>query len=116
MGYQSFTKLDRGKNTNALMLITEIVVITIYMVISTITIMQQLYATKVYITKQLLNFTIITANPSCISGSLSLVDKILKIFVFGQWHTLCGNTWTLGQAKVACRQLGRNPIGMIINI
>ena len=48
----------------------------------------------------------------CKGGELSLNGTILKICVFGQWHTLCGNTWTLDQAKVACRQLGRNPIGM----
>ena len=52
------------------------------------------------------------ANLSCISGSLSLENKSLRICAFGQWHTLCGNTWTLGQAKVTCRQLGRNLIGM----
>ena len=48
----------------------------------------------------------------CKGGELSLDGKVLKICAFGQWHTLCGNTWTLAQAKVACRQLGRNPFGM----
>ena len=48
----------------------------------------------------------------CKGGELSLDGKVLKICAFGQWHTLCGNTWTLSQAKVACRQLGRNPFGM----
>ena len=38
------------------------------------------------------------------------------ICVFGQWHTLNGKTRTVAQAKVACRQLGRNPIGIIIMI
>ena len=64
----------------------------------------------------LLQIYIVIANLFCISGSFSLVDKILKICAFGQWHTFCSNTWTLGQANVACRQLGRNPIGMIISI
>ena len=77
--------------------------------------MQQLNVLKVYyITNQSCTNIYFIANYSCISGSLSIVDKSLKICAFGQWHTLCGNTWTLGQAKVACRQLGRNPIGMII--
>ena len=79
--------------------------------------MQQLNVLKVYyITNQSCTNIYFIANHSCISGSLSIVDKGLKICVFGQWHTLCGNTWTLGQVKVACRQLGRNPIGMVITI
>ena len=79
-----------------------------------ITIMQQLNVLKVYyITNQLCaNIYFIAANHSCISGSLSIEDTFLKICAFGQWHTLCGNTWTLGQVNVACRQLGKNPIGM----
>ena len=97
-------------------MIIKISVTTIKMVIAIL--MQQLNALMVYyiIKQSCANIYIFIANPSCISGSLLLVDKILKICVFGEWHTLCGNTWTLGQAKVACRQLGRNPIGMIINI
>ena len=81
--------------------------------------MQQQNARKVYyINNCFFQIYIFIANQFCTSGSLSLIDKILKICVFGQWHTLCANTWTLGQAKVACRQLqlGGNPIGMIISI
>ena len=49
----------------------------------------------------------------CKGGELSLDGNVLKICAFGKWNTLCGNnTWTLAQAKVACRQLGRNPFGM----
>ena len=49
----------------------------------------------------------------CKGGDISLNGTILTICAFGQWYTLCSNTWTLTQAKVACRQLGRNPIGKI---
>ena len=95
-------------------MITYIDVTTMAMVIPTITGMQQLNVLKVYfITNQSCANIYFIANQSCISGSLSLEDIFLKICAFGQWHTLCGNTWTLGQGKVACRQLGRNPIGMI---
>ena len=82
-----------------------------------ITIMQQLNVLKVYyITNQFCTNIYFKANHSCISGSLSLADTFLKICAFGQWHTLCGNTWTLGQVNVACRLLGKKPIGMIITI
>ena len=99
-------------------MITYIVVTTMIMIIPTITTgMQQLNVLKVYyITNQSCTNIYFIANQSCISGSLSLADTFLKICAFGQWHTLCGNTWTLGQVNVACRQLGKNPIGMIINI
>ena len=30
----------------------------------------------------------------------------------GEWFTLSGHYWTLTEAKVACKQLGKNPIGM----
>ena len=30
----------------------------------------------------------------------------------GEWFTLSGHYWTLTEAKVACRQLGKNPNGM----
>ena len=37
----------------------------------------------------------------------------LQFCARGKWNLLCGlaHTWTLAQAKVACRQLGLNPIG-----
>ena len=50
----------------------------------------------------------------CKGGELSLDEKVLKICAFGEWHRLCGDTWTLAQANVACRQLGRNPFGMSV--
>ena len=98
-------------------MITYIVVTTIIIVIPIISGMQQLNVLKVYyITNQFCTNIYFIANHSCISGSLSLVDSFLKICAFGQWYTLCSNTWTLGQAKVACRQLGRNPLGMIVTV
>ena len=98
-------------------MITYIVVTTMDMIIPAITSMQQLNVLEVYyITNQFCAIIYFIANHSCISGNLSLADTFLKICVFGQWHTLCCNTWTLGQVNVACRQLGRNPIGIIITI
>ena len=34
----------------------------------------------------------------------------------GEWYTLCGdtNSWTQTQARVACRQMGLNPNGMLV--
>ena len=83
-----------------------------------LTIMLMFTAFQVYSQYALVNYTtiIIIAGVSCKSGSLLLENKILKICAFGQWHTLCGNTWTLAQVKVACRQLGRNPIGMVFKL
>ena len=85
-------------------MITKISVTTMKMVITII--MQELNALMVYyIAKQScanIYIYIFIGNQSCISGSLSLVDKILKICLFGQWHTLCGNTWTLDQARLTC--------------
>ena len=60
-------------------------------------------------------FVIILFLASCKPGNLSLENKVLRICEFEQWHTFCGDTWTLAQAKVACRQLGRNTIGMMVN-
>ena len=98
-------------------MITYIVVTTMIMVIPTVTGMQQLNVLKVYfISNQPYTNIYFIANHSCTSGSLSLVDTFLKICAFGQWHKLCGNTWTLYEANVACRQLERNPIGIIITI
>ena len=31
---------------------------------------------------------------------------------YGEWYTFSGHCWTLTEAKVACRQLRKNPIGM----
>ena len=63
-----------------------------------ITGMQQLNVLKVYyIANQSCTNVYFIGNLSCISGRLSLVDIFLKICVFGQWHTHCGNTWTLSQ-------------------
>ena len=50
----------------------------------------------------------------CKCGDLMLINEsVLAICLsYGEWYPIPGHHWTLTEAKVACRQLGKNPIGM----
>ena len=62
--------------------------------------------------------------PECRNGNLTWNESIphqhnqldlpLSFCARGRWKLLCGqsHSWTAVQAKVACRQLGENPIGI----
>lgn len=39
-------------------------------------------------------------------GGRSFKDGLVQLYLFGHWGTVCGDSWDLEDAVVACRQLG----------
>ena len=54
-------------------------------------IMQQFTVYQVYSIINYYYYYSFIVTPSCKSGNLTVEDKTLRICLFGQWYTLCGN-------------------------
>uniref|UniRef100_A0A1X7UEZ0 SRCR domain-containing protein n=1 Tax=Amphimedon queenslandica TaxID=400682 RepID=A0A1X7UEZ0_AMPQE len=54
----------------------------------------------------------------CQNGQIQLLDtNAIFLCVNGEWHALCGTSWSYTQAQVVCRQLGKNAQGaMPVNV
>uniref|UniRef100_A0A1X7UFF0 SRCR domain-containing protein n=1 Tax=Amphimedon queenslandica TaxID=400682 RepID=A0A1X7UFF0_AMPQE len=54
----------------------------------------------------------------CQNGQIQLLDtNAIFLCVNGEWHALCGTSWSDTQAQVVCRQLGKNVQGaMAVNV
>ena len=49
----------------------------------------------------------------CTNGDIRAVGQELSVCVNGDWYSLCGDAegWNNQDAQVACRSLGKNPLG-----
>ena len=73
---------------------------------------------------QWLSYTFIDSNiqpTNCITGDVRLVNGVLEsegrleVCINQVWGTVCGRSWSFQDSVVACRQLGHQELGTIIN-
>ena len=57
------------------------------------------------ITDVMLHNTVEEGAVRLVGGATPLEGRV-EIFLFGQWGTVCNNTWGLTEATVVCHQLG----------
>ena len=51
-----------------------------------------------------------------LAGGLAVNEGRVEVCYQNQWGTVCNNGWGSSDARVVCRQLGFNPLGMTIDL